>query len=67
MTVLLSLNVPPCLSVPLPLLACLILHTHTHTHFLSPVRVAMLRSNELKTKISHAHSLILSLLTCLSV
>ena len=35
-------------------------HSHTHTHSLSLVLVVMNKSKELKTKISHAHSLILS-------
>ena len=34
--------------------------SYTHTHFLSFVLVAVMKSKELKTKISHAHSLILS-------
>ena len=41
---------------------CLFTHSqpHTHIHSLSLVLVAMMKSKEFKTKISHAHSLILS-------
>ena len=38
-------------------------HTHTLTHSLSLVLVFMIKSKELKTKIYHTHSLILSLWT----
>ena len=37
-------------------------HSHTHSHCLSLVLVVMIKSQELKTKISHTHSLILSLI-----
>ena len=36
-------------------------YSRTHIHSLSPVLVVMMKSKELKTKIYHAHSLILSL------
>ena len=41
--------------------------SHTHIHSLSFVLVAVMKPKELKTKISHAHSLILSLKHSLSL